>query len=358
MSAKIESSKAGCLSSEESINTRVRFSFTRSIHYQVRKVAFLFRKVALRKARQRLAFVRNVIKKLGPNFVSAALPALILLLSLAAIEARQQTVLFSVTAPGVGAAITNWGVDTGAATSDDVRRGLIFMGTNTVNLVQVAFEMNAPATNHGLTPGQGVDLTNMINLASMTSTNARWIMSSGTGAGVDPSYQSGAGTVYPNLWAAEMEVWQRAYSAQLTNRSMFMTQPFNEPDYGWGQGSQQNLYDIMGYLQASTNFAGVHLAGGTTLDCDLALSWYDAIASRASIATTHCLAGGVSSYVNFIQTVLADKATPFDPEMHNLGEANDRRKLWASGRHLVADRRAGARQFCQYVSGTTTWVCR
>ena len=156
-------------------------------------------------------------------------------------------------------------------------------GTNTVNLVQVVFEMNAPLTNNDLTPGQNAALSNMANLASLTSTNARWIMSCGTGAGVTNSYQSGTGTVYPDRWAAAMEAWQRNYAMQFPNRTMWLAQPFNEPDWGWGQGSQQNLDDILGYLQTSTNFNGVRLGGGCTLDCSAATSWYNYIASRVSV---------------------------------------------------------------------------
>ena len=144
--------------------------------------------------------------------------------------AQDHTIFYSTTDPGITAAITNWGLDTGWANFDNMQRGLIFMGTNTVNLVQVAFEMYAPMTNNDITPAMKLDLTNMVNLASMTSTNARWIMSSGTGGGVDATYQSGTGTVYPNLWAAMMTDWQRNYKTNFPNRTMWLTQPFNEPD--------------------------------------------------------------------------------------------------------------------------------
>jgi hypothetical protein len=237
-----------------------------------------------------------------------------------AVRAQDHIVAFSTTDPGITRSITNWGLDTGWPNYDNMQRGLIFMGTNTVNLVQVAFEMYAPLTNNDITPAMKLDLTNMVTLASQTSTNAKWIMSSGTGGGVDASYQSGTGTVYPDRWASMMSAWQRNYKTNFPNRTMWLAQPFNEPDYGWGQGSQQNLYDILGYLQLSNNFAGVRFGGGCTLDCGAATSWYNAIASRVSVGTTHCLNGSVASYVGFIQTVLANNGIPFDSEIHNLGE--------------------------------------
>ena len=236
------------------------------------------------------------------------------------VRAQDHTVVFSTSDPGVIRSITNWGLDTGWANFDNMQRGLIFMGTNTVNLVQVAFEMYAPLTNNDLTPAMKADLTNMVNLASMTSTNAKWIMSSGTGGGVDASYQSGTGTVYPNLWATMMSAWQRNYKTNFPGRTMWLAQPFNEPDWGGGQGSQQNLYDIIGLLQTSNNFAGVNFGGGCTLDCGAASSWYDFIASRVSVGSTHCLNGSAGSYVSFIQDVLSKGDFAYASEVHNLGE--------------------------------------
>ncbi len=232
------------------------------------------------------------------------------------VRAQDHTLVFSTSDPGVSTAITNWGLDTTWVDSDNVQRGLIFMGTNNVNVVRVGFLANAPLTNNDISTAQKATLQSMASLAAMASTNAVWDMSSATGAGVDSWYQSGAGTVYPDRWAAAMEACQRYYK-----KNMWMVEPFNEPDYGeWGQGSQQNLYDIIGYLQASTNFPTTAMAGGSTLDCDYATSWYDFIASRASLGTTHCLAGSVSSYVSFIQNVTASGDTPFHPEAHNLVE--------------------------------------
>jgi hypothetical protein len=104
----------------------------------------------------------------------------LLLILTSPLRAQDHTVTFNTTDPGVTRSITNWGLDTGWPNYDNMYRGLLYMGSNTVNLVQVTFEMFAPVTND-ITPQMKLDLTNMVNLASMTSTNARWILSSGTG---------------------------------------------------------------------------------------------------------------------------------------------------------------------------------
>ena len=77
----------------------------------------------------------------------------------------------------------------------------------------------------------------------------------------------------------------------------------------------------MGYLPTTTNFAGTYMSGGSTLNDDNALSWFNALSPSDSIGTTHCLAGSVSSYVNFLQAITAGSAKSFNPELHNVMEA-------------------------------------
>src|SRR4051794_8013742 len=80
------------------------------------------------------------------------------------IEAQDHTVLFSTSDPGVSRAITNWGLDTTWTSSDNVRRGLIFMGTNNVTMIRVGFLANAPLTNNDISPAQKATLQSMVNL--------------------------------------------------------------------------------------------------------------------------------------------------------------------------------------------------
>ena len=230
------------------------------------------------------------------------------------VRAQDHTILFSPTDPGVTRSITNWGLDTCWPSFDNMQRGLIFMGTNNVKIVRVGYVVDAPLTNNDLSASQKAALQNHANLAKMATAATRWDLN--MASSVDPWYQSGTGTIYPDRWAAAMQACQRYY-----NRSFWMVEGFNEPDYGWGQGSQSNLYDLFGYLQASTNFPGAAMAGGSTLNNDVALAWFKAVSSRATIGTTHCLAGSASTYVSFLQAVAASNAVPFNPELHNVMEA-------------------------------------
>ena len=123
----------------------------------------------------------------------------------------------------------------------------------------------------------------------MATAATRWDMNLNTG--VNAWYISGVNTVYPDRWAAAMEACQRYY-----NRNIWTVEGFNERDYtSNNEGSKQNLYDIVGYLQASTNFPGTLMAGGSALNNDGALSWFNPVAARAAVGTTHCLAGSASN---------------------------------------------------------------
>ena len=229
--------------------------------------------------------------------------------------AQPQLVTFSTIDPGASFAITNWGLDTCWPNSDNMQRGLIYMGTNNVNIVRVGFFVDSPLTNNDVTPADKSALQTDINLASMAAAATRWDMN--LDSAVNAWYISGVNKVYPDRWAAAIEACQRYY-----NRSLWMVEGFNEPDYASNnEGSAQNLYAIFGYLQSSTNFPGTLMAGGSTLNGDLAVSWFNTVAGRATIGTTHCLAGTAASYVNFIQTVAAANAMPFNPELHNVMEA-------------------------------------
>ena len=252
---------------------------------------------------------------------NSAIFVLFTLVVAVSVRAQDHTVSFSTSDCGVSKAIPNWGLDTTWASADNMRRGLIFMGPENVNVVRVPFLMNAPLIDGDISDDQRANLQRSADVAALAGPNAMWVLSAGTGSppdrGVDPWYQSSAGHVYPDRWEAAMEACQRYY-----NRPMWMVEPFNEPDYGpWGEGTRQNLSDIMDLVATSPNFAGTALAGGSTLNSNNALSWYDALGGRASVGTTHALAGSASNYVGFFQHVIANGRMPFHPEIHNLAEA-------------------------------------
>jgi Concanavalin A-like lectin/glucanases superfamily/Ricin-type beta-trefoil lectin domain-like len=260
-------------------------------------------------------FTPPLLRMLNRFWSWGAFAVLLALAFASPVRAQDHTILFSPTDPGVPRSITNWGLDTCWPSFDNMQRGLIFMGTNNVNIVRVGFFVDSPLTNKDVTPADKSYMQTCANLASMATAATRWDMN--WDSSVNAWYISGANTVYPDRWAAAIQACQRYY-----NRSFWMVEGFNEPDYTPdNEGSKQNLYDIFGYLQASTNFSGTLMAGGSTLNNDVALAWFNPVASRAAIGTTHCLAGSASTYASFLQAVTASNAVPFNPELHNVMEA-------------------------------------
>ncbi len=234
------------------------------------------------------------------------------------LRAQDRTVLFGTNDPGVSRAITEWGLDTAWASYDNMRRGVIYMGADEVDLVRVTFPMNAPVVNGQLTAAQLADVDYRVGLANLAGAAKPLAMTADTGAGVDAWFKTGA-EVVPARWVQTMEAAARAFRAR--GKTIASASPFNEPDYGWGQGTIANLYDILGLLQASPVFSGVALAGPGTLNCDAASTWYNAIKGRVAEGTTHQLAGGFDGYASFYQNVVASGDKAVNEELHNVAEA-------------------------------------
>lgn len=226
------------------------------------------------------------------------------------------TVNFSTSDAGVAKGIPNWGLDTNWASADNMRRGLFYMGRENVNVVRVPGMVDQPADT-GLTADQKRHLDDCMSIVGMADPSAKWDMCAPGSDTVNAWYQDGAGKVNVDRWVKALKLCQQYY-----NHAFWMVEPFNEPDYAsWKEGSQQNLFDIMGALQGSTEFAGAMMAGGSTMSVDQSTSWYDAVKSKAKVGTTHCLYGTVDSYVSFIQHVAGSDGIPVNPEGHNVVEA-------------------------------------
>src|SRR5260370_38149711 len=68
------------------------------------------------------------------------------------LRAQDHTVLFSTSDPGVSKAITNWGVSVTWPNPDNMRRSLIFMGTNEVDFGHLAFRVTQARPTGDLRP--------------------------------------------------------------------------------------------------------------------------------------------------------------------------------------------------------------
>src|SRR6516165_9599467 len=104
---------------------------------------------------------------------------LLMLVVASPVRAQIHTVTFSTSDPGVSAAIPYWGLDTRWPSSDNMRRGLIFMGSENVNVVDMPATLDAPLVGGDISAADKARLQQSINLAAMAGPNAMWNLSGG-----------------------------------------------------------------------------------------------------------------------------------------------------------------------------------
>lgn len=98
--------------------------------------------------------------------------------------------------------------------------------------------------------------------------------------------------------------------------------PFNEPDYtAWKEGTQAHFKAIAKLISEDEDFKNVRICAGNTLNCDQALSWYNAVKPYVNEGNTHQLAGSFDTYAKFWETVKKDGNYATADELHNTMEA-------------------------------------
>lgn len=225
---------------------------------------------------------------------------------------QEHQVLFDTSDSGIDKSITSWGYDLTWPSRENALRSLAFMGADEVDFVRVGFRADAPLVGGELTAASKEHLDTMAELALLAGAEKPWTMMPTTEEGVDPWFKSGS-EIISSRWVQVMEATLAYY-----NHEFLFVEPFNEPDYGWGQGTMENLAEIHQLLRASEAFADIPLVGPSTLDSDEAAAWYEPIRETVAIATTHTLAGTFASYASFLQSVVADGVTAANPEAHNV----------------------------------------
>jgi hypothetical protein len=225
------------------------------------------------------------------------------------------TVYFNTSDVGVTKSITDWGVDTSWPSADNMRQSIMHMGAGQIDVVRVNFFMDEPLQPNGeIGPSSKSRINTQLNLAAMAGNKPLVVI---------PATEKGSNAWYLNGFEVRVDRWVQLIEAtqRYINRPIAAVEPFNEPDYWPGQGTPENLRDIMVQLQSSPYFPGVALLGGSTLSSFNAQYWYDNVSGPVTHGTTHQLSGSAVSYVDFIQYVKANGDVPYNPEIHSLAEA-------------------------------------
>ncbi|MDD2559613.1 MAG: RICIN domain-containing protein [Bacteroidales bacterium] len=206
-----------------------------------------------------------------------------------------------------------WGLDTAWPSRDNILRGVAFMGSENIYLVRASFQPTLPLLDGDLQSQQVIDLNNRLNLINLTGSHTKVALNCDHPS-VDSWYAGNA-----QNWAQLMDVTTRR--VQEAGRQVVSIAPFNEPDYGWGQGSMTDFFNIAGELRNNPRFDSIRISGGNTLNTDQALSWYNALKSRLDEGNTHQLAGSFDNYALFFKTVRANGHHATNDELHNVMEA-------------------------------------
>lgn len=239
------------------------------------------------------------------------------------VRAQDRTVLFSATATGVSKAATNWGLDTAWYSEDNVRRGVVFMGSNQVDVVRISFTPTSALVNGDLQANEIATLTNRLNWVSKWTRPATTVCINEDSPTVDAWFKLGNGYIDPVRWAQLIDVTTRR--AQESGRTVSGVSPFNEPDLYRAErlADMTTFFDTAGVLTNNLRFVtnNIRISGGNTLNTDQANSWYNFLKTRLGEGNTHQLAGSFDNYASFFQNVVASGDHPSNDELHNVMEA-------------------------------------
>jgi len=238
-------------------------------------------------------------------------------------SAQDRTLLFSPTDAGVSKAIPVWGLDTAWLSSDNVRRGVIFMGSPQVDVVRFSFTGDWPLTNGDLGSSALAEFNSRMAIVNAYTDSHTALYLNNDSPTYDASFIGTDGRIDPASWAALINATrQRCVNA---GRAVLSVSPYNEPDNSYEQGSVNRLGDVCWQLRNTyaANFGGVNIYGGSTLNCDNANSWYNTLNGWGYVEAgcTHQLAGSFDNYAGFFQNVKANGDLAVNDELHNVMEA-------------------------------------
>ncbi|MBN2612828.1 MAG: RICIN domain-containing protein [Bacteroidales bacterium] len=220
---------------------------------------------------------------------------------------------YSVTDTGVYKPIT-WGLDLAWLSEGNIRRGIAFMGADRVDVVRSSFTPTDSLENGDLKSAELATLNQRLSIINTWLGPDTKVALNCDHPSVHPWYAGNAAR-----WAQLIDVTTRRH--QEAGRTVVSVSPFNEPDYGWGQGTITDFYNIAGELRLNPRFDSIRISGGNTLNTDQALVWYNQLKNRLDEGNTHQLAGSFDNYASFYTTVRANGHHATNDELHNVMEA-------------------------------------
>jgi len=230
------------------------------------------------------------------------------------------TVNFSTTDPGINTPMTNWAIGWIGNTSQSIDR----LGAGQIDSVRIGCPKEwALDANEELVPAAQADvdqgMAKVMQVAALNP-NVKVAMVCSGGNGINSWYvqDNGVdirGTRWLALFKATKHYVENAYGLEIS-----YIEVGNEQDWGGKKGTKSNIDNIMERFQDDAEMGGFPQVGPSTLDCDNANSWYNAIKTHTDWGATHAINGSKDNYISFLQQVSSDGKAYFGSEIHNLAE--------------------------------------
>jgi hypothetical protein len=242
--------------------------------------------------------------------------AVALLFSVSPAALAQNTVPFSVNAPGVTKAVVEWGIDTALYYHDQNRQSVANMGAANIDVVRLTFNPVEPLIAN---PGGGYSL----NQVNKDAINFQLGLASLAGTKPLSLLPGNFGPVYDTLqWERTIKATQEYINSRpgWGATPIVAIEAFNEPDFWQGEGSPADFNNLIARLKTYPEFQNTEFPAASTLNSNNARWWYDQI-PQATQGSSHLLGGTMTSYVNFMDYVKSTGKEFVNPELHSLGEA-------------------------------------
>jgi hypothetical protein len=233
--------------------------------------------------------------------------------NLVALPVPDRTIFYNISDTGISKPII-WGLDLAWLSEENIRRGIYYLGADKIDVIRSSFTPTDSLVNGDLKPSELNTLNKRINIIkTWLGTNVKVALNCD-----HPSVHSWF-VGNPARWAQLIDVTARRH--QEAGLSVISVSPFNEPDYGWGQGTLNDFYNIAVELRKNQRFDNIRICGGNTLNTDKALSWYNSLKSKLDEGNTHQLAGSFDNYADFYVNVRTNGHHATNDELHNINDA-------------------------------------
>ncbi len=225
-----------------------------------------------------------------------------------------------------------WGLDLAWLSEENIRRGVNFAGKNLIDIVRTSYTASESVEEGALSTAQLKKINERATIIKKylkKDVALNLNHDHGDDPQVDEWYnaQSAGSTGRGQRWAQLMDLAVKRYT-QLGLKNFVSISPYNEPDFGWGQGYSNSTRkaDFLAIARSLKNdfegaYDSVRICGGNTLNDDKAYEWWNYLKSALDEGNTHQLAGDFDHYADFFKKVREYGHHATADELHNTMEA-------------------------------------